>query len=295
MTIILILPPELFKNSFHYLEPVTMLDTSKIVFYYDNTNTALLAGTRLDEIAASITYLNLNREVLFDLFTDVCNGTALNTSCVPADFDNSMMNGGHIYVSVAAGALEDLAGPPNSNTVILPTTADVTPETLPNCAHCGAGNYVSTACTETEDRVCAACTSCGTGKYQLDSCSEVANTNCAICNSCRQGKYIETACGSSSDVVCAECTVCSDSEFMVTKCDLGINTLCETCNSCQLPSKYAQSICGMLPKYVDYELWIMFRYMDVSALLLSCPYLVHCASGIPDLLLSNNYCTQPPY
>merc|ERR1719272_2377527 len=105
------------------------------------------------------------------------------------------------------------------------------------CSKCFEDEYISSACTTTEDRICTLCEECAVGTFMANDCTSTANTDCQTCNTCDDGKYIVSLCSGTDDTTCGDCTdncnQCTGSGAQCTQCGPGYflnNQLCvSTC------------------------------------------------------------------
>jgi MYXO-CTERM domain-containing protein len=117
------------------------------------------------------------------------------------------------------------------------------------CTSCGAGKYPATACTPTQDTVCASChASClvcsGPNADQCGTCPPGAfnaSGKCSACAVCAAGSFAQTACGGTSDTKCTPCEAgtfaAAAAATSCTPCAAGTTsrpgaTLCTACGSC---------------------------------------------------------------
>jgi hypothetical protein len=66
---------------------------------------------------------------------------------------------------------------------------------------CPAGQYQSSNCTATADRVCSACTTCGANQYQTAACTETSNTVCETCTACGATEWASTLCQNGGEIL----------------------------------------------------------------------------------------------
>ena len=229
-------------------EPILINNASLIHLYTSTTgNSRMVLGQQLD--GSTGTYSDYSRKVSFNFYTDVCNTSNVTSYCRSTLFETNLnLNTVSFYMGFSAGAFQDFAVTANQNAVMNAYKK----ESSADCSDCPSGEYIKTACTTTEDRVCTACTTCATGKYQRDACTIIADTTCKECSSCEYGKYISTACQDTADTICSTCSVCSKSEYITSVCLYGIDTACATCESCNLPTDYAKKMCASKG---NYEWW----------------------------------------
>ena len=105
-------------------------------------------------------------------------------------------------------------------------------------AQCLSGQYESTACTATTNRVCTdctpgpfycsdgisrgVCTTCGAGKYEISTCTGTADRVCGTCNA-------EYYCLGSPNLQ-IPCTTCAVGQYQKTACLATANRVCSTCS-----------------------------------------------------------------
>jgi hypothetical protein len=229
-------------------EPVLVNNASLISLYTSTMGSSrMVLGQQLDDSTG--TYSDYSRKVSFNFYTDVCNTGNISSYCRSTLFETNLnLNAVSFYMGLSSGAFRDFAATPNQNAIMNAYQVESTAD----CSDCPSGEYISTACTTTEDRVCSTCTTCATGKYQQDTCTTIADTTCKECGSCEYGKYISTACQDTADTICSACTVCTKSEYISSVCLYGIDTACSTCENCDLPTDYAKKMCASKG---NYEWW----------------------------------------
>lgn len=232
----------------HFNEPVLLNNaTSIIISDSSDITSAGSVFSRLNVITNSTSDANYARAQYFHLYTDSCSGVNVTAGeCLPVNL-HSIFDSATFYLLMGASSFYDYAYAPNYNAALMTPQLAVL-ESTPDCSVCSNGNYISTVCTEVDDRVCSACSTCAAGYYQVEACSSYANTNCKECSSCAYGKYISTACGDGNDNSCSECTSCGLMEFESVKCLLGLNTECTTCENCVLDAD-EEAICMKKGKY----------------------------------------------
>lgn len=81
------------------------------------------------------------------------------------------------------------------------------------CSVCGAGTYLSSACTPTANTACGACDA---------SCTACSGPNPNQCGSCPASFYVSAG-------VCNACKVCEAGTFQAAACTTTANTMCTAC------------------------------------------------------------------
>ena len=110
-----------------------------------------------------------------------------------------------------------------------------------SCTTCASGTYVSTACTETQNRACTPCTA-GTDFSTIPnagSCTPCAdcvagtkvNASCTVtsdrtCTPCVTGSTFSTGTNAST---CQPCATCAAGTYVSTACTTTINRVCTNC------------------------------------------------------------------
>ncbi len=220
-------------------EPVTINNSSRI--YISDRNTISESGAAYSRLSAlfndSARYeSDYSRRHTFTLHSTTCGTSNATTQCKPANVA-SVWDSATFYLLIEAGAVEDYAPTPNSIASMMTSTTSVA-ESSPECGSCSSGFYVSTSCTDTEDRLCTECSTCADGYFEAEACAVAADTNCKECALCTYGKYISTACGATNDAVCSDCTSCSAMEYETVSCANGANTECVSCQNCNLDAAF---------------------------------------------------------
>ena len=112
---------------------------------------------------------------------------------------------------------------------------------------CGSGNYESTACTPTTNRVCSPCstTTCPSGTFQSSACTSTADRVCTPCGApCAAGLYQVSACTTTADRVCAGCSgTCGTGTYQTVACTSTTNRVCTSCTVCGGSTPYESSAC----------------------------------------------------
>ena len=222
-------------------EPVSIRNVSQIYISDKDTITADGAVySRISVLMNSSVVSDYGRRHSFSLHSTTCGTDNATVQCRPASiaavWDSALFN-----LLMEEGAAEDYASAPNGIASMMTSETSLA-ESSPQCGSCSSGFYISTPCTQTEDRVCTECSTCNDGYYQAEACSATKDTNCKECSLCTYGKYISTACGATNDNECSDCTFCTAMEYETVPCANGANTECMSCENCNLDANI-EAIC----------------------------------------------------
>ncbi len=103
-------------------------------------------------------------------------------------------------------------------------------------APCVSGQYPSSQCTPTTNRVCLPCSTfkCGPGQYQVGTCTTTTAPTCSACTTCSPGYYKPVPCTATADAsgTCLPCSVCGTGNYTESPCNSNANTVCKPCSNC---------------------------------------------------------------